>query len=179
VVETLALPKQPSPLGQSRDAPAPSRPATPATADLLTRLVENVLDELLQAGSLPLTDDGHEILLSAEYCGVRCLLTRPPAAATAGAGNGGRVVLSPRELEIARMVAWGYPNKTIAAVLEISLWTVSTYLRRIFAKLGVSSRAAMVTRLHEEGIRTELIAAADARRACFPHNAPVQERHDR
>ena len=48
--------------------------------------------------------------------------------------------------QYARMVAEGYPNKTIAAVLEISSWTVSTHLRRMFAKLGVSSRAAMVAR---------------------------------
>ena len=61
-------------------------------------------------------------------------------------------VLSPREREIARMVADGYPNKTIAAVLGISSWTVSTYLRRIFAKLDVRSRAAMVACVVEEGL---------------------------
>ncbi len=47
------------------------------------------------------------------------------------------------------MVAQGYPNKTIAAVLEISSFTVSSYLRRIFAKLGVNSRAAMVAQALE------------------------------
>ncbi len=57
--------------------------------------------------------------------------------------------LSPRELEIARMVAAGNPNKTIAAVLDISAWTVGTHLRRIFSKLRVTSRAAMVARLME------------------------------
>jgi len=55
--------------------------------------------------------------------------------------------LSPREREIVRMVAQGRPNKVIAAVLHISSWTVCTHLRRIFAKLGVSSRAAMVARV--------------------------------
>lgn len=55
--------------------------------------------------------------------------------------------LSPRELEIARLIAKGYPNKTVAAILEISPWTVGTYLRRIYAKLGVRCRAAMVARL--------------------------------
>jgi DNA-binding CsgD family transcriptional regulator len=54
-------------------------------------------------------------------------------------------LLSPRELEIARMVAQGYANKTIASVLEISSWTVASHLRRIFIKLQVSSRAAMAT----------------------------------
>ena len=59
-------------------------------------------------------------------------------------------MLSPREHEIARMVAKGYANKTIATVLDISSWTVGSYLRRIFAKLGVSTRAAMVARLLEQ-----------------------------
>lgn len=59
-------------------------------------------------------------------------------------------MLSPREQEIARMVAKGYPNKTIAHVLDISTWTVGTHLRRIFAKLSVGSRAAMVARLLED-----------------------------
>jgi DNA-binding CsgD family transcriptional regulator len=59
--------------------------------------------------------------------------------------------LSPREHEIARMVAKGYANKSIASVLDISSWTVSSHLRRIYAKLGVSSRAAMVARLLESG----------------------------
>lgn len=55
--------------------------------------------------------------------------------------------LSPREREIARMIAEGYPNKTIAAVLEISCWTVNTHLRRMFAKCGVHSRAALIAKL--------------------------------
>jgi DNA-binding CsgD family transcriptional regulator len=54
-------------------------------------------------------------------------------------------LLSPREQEIARMVAQGYANKTIASVLEISSWTVASHLRRIFVKLQISSRAAMAT----------------------------------
>jgi DNA-binding CsgD family transcriptional regulator len=86
------------------------------------------------------------ILLDVEVDGVRCVLVhRPPEA-------GNDVALSPREREIARMVAKGYPNKVIARVLEISSWTVSTHLRRIFAKLGVCSRAAMVAQILEEGL---------------------------
>jgi DNA-binding CsgD family transcriptional regulator len=55
--------------------------------------------------------------------------------------------LSSREEEIARMVAKGYSNKTVAAVLDISVWTVGTHLRRIYTKLGVHSRTAMVALL--------------------------------
>jgi DNA-binding CsgD family transcriptional regulator len=55
-------------------------------------------------------------------------------------------ILTERELAIATLVALGQPSKQIADQLAISEWTVSTHLRRIFAKLGVHSRAAMVYR---------------------------------
>ncbi len=58
--------------------------------------------------------------------------------------------LSPRECEIARLVARDLSNKEIAGVLEISTWTVATHLRRIFAKLRVHSKAAMVARISEK-----------------------------
>jgi DNA-binding CsgD family transcriptional regulator len=88
----------------------------------------------------------HEFLYDAELEGVRVVMIRRRQLTTPP-----RLVLSPREREIARMVAKGYPNKTIAAVLDISSWSVCTYLRRIFAKLNVCSRAAMVARLAEDG----------------------------
>jgi DNA-binding NarL/FixJ family response regulator len=59
--------------------------------------------------------------------------------------------LSPREIEVARLVASGLPNKIIAHELGISNWTVCTHLRRTFSKLGVTTRAAMVDRLHQTG----------------------------
>jgi DNA-binding NarL/FixJ family response regulator len=55
--------------------------------------------------------------------------------------------LTGRELEIAVLVAQGHGTKKIAYKLQISEWTVSTYLCRAFDKLGVKSRAAMVYRL--------------------------------
>lgn len=55
-------------------------------------------------------------------------------------------LLTTRELQVATLVAMGRPNKQIASQLHISEWTVSTHLRRIFLKLGVDSRAAMVYR---------------------------------
>ena len=38
-------------------------------------------------------------------------------------------------------------SKIVADILEISAWTVGTHIRRIFAKLGVNSRAAMVAKV--------------------------------
>jgi two-component system nitrate/nitrite response regulator NarL len=60
--------------------------------------------------------------------------------------------LSPREKEIVRLVARGLPNKAIAKVLDISLWTVATHVRRVFAKVGVSSRAEMIARILQDGL---------------------------
>lgn len=58
--------------------------------------------------------------------------------------------LSPRERQIAVLVAQGFPTKAIALRLGISIWTVSSHLRRLFARFGVGSRAAMVARLFED-----------------------------
>jgi len=54
--------------------------------------------------------------------------------------------LTGRELEAAVLVAQGCATKNIAYRLQIIEWIVSTYLRRIFTKLGVGSRAAKVYR---------------------------------
>jgi DNA-binding NarL/FixJ family response regulator len=50
--------------------------------------------------------------------------------------------LTPRELEVLRLVAAGKSNREIAATLTISEHTAARHLQNIFAKLGVSSRTA-------------------------------------
>lgn len=51
--------------------------------------------------------------------------------------------LTDRELEVARLVTAGKTNREIAAELFLSEKTVETHLSHAFAKLGVSSRAAL------------------------------------
>jgi DNA-binding CsgD family transcriptional regulator len=58
--------------------------------------------------------------------------------------------LTQRELQVAVLVCKGLGNKQIADRLRLSEWTVSSYLRRIFVKLCVRTRAAMVARVMAE-----------------------------
>lgn len=51
-------------------------------------------------------------------------------------------LLSPRELEVLRLVATGATNRAIAEQLVLSERTVDRHVSNIFSKLGVSTRAA-------------------------------------
>jgi DNA-binding CsgD family transcriptional regulator len=56
-------------------------------------------------------------------------------------------ILSEREMQIAMLVTLGKGTKQIAGHLQISEHTVQSYMRRIFFKLHVSTRTAMVGQL--------------------------------
>ncbi len=60
--------------------------------------------------------------------------------------NGETVELSPREREVLELLARGYLYKEIAEMLKISVQTVNTYIRRIYEKLHVRSRAQAVAK---------------------------------
>lgn len=69
-----------------------------------------------------------------------------------GASNAGRIQLTARELEVLGLVADGYENKQIAAELDIAEATVKAYLRDIFERLDVTSRAQAVAVGMREGL---------------------------
>lgn len=64
-----------------------------------------------------------------------------PAPPRRSRPQGGR--LSPRELEVAQLVARGLTTAEIAERLVLSPRTVTTHLERIYARLGLNSRAAL------------------------------------
>src|SRR5262249_38764154 len=126
-----------SPTRKKRAFPPPDRTPPGDVQGLLECLIKQLEGEAPAEASCAHPDEKN-VMLDVQVGGVRCLVTRVPKQPARRP-----FVLSPREREIARMVASGYPNKTIAGVLDISSWTVGTYIRRIFAKLNVNSRAAM------------------------------------
>ncbi|MFC0545631.1 response regulator [Kutzneria chonburiensis] len=60
--------------------------------------------------------------------------------------------LSKRELEVLALIAKGATNREAAAKLFISEATVKTHLLHLYAKLGVSDRAAAVATAFERGL---------------------------
>ncbi|TWU48648.1 Transcriptional regulatory protein LiaR [Rubripirellula tenax] len=60
--------------------------------------------------------------------------------------------LSQRELEILTLLGEGKLKKEIASQLDISIATVSTYIRRIYEKLHVQNAPAAITQAYRAGI---------------------------
>jgi DNA-binding CsgD family transcriptional regulator len=116
--------------------PVPATPTAPSDGRLLD-VLEQVAARVRSGEVIGRATDG--VLIDVVVRDVRCLLVEAAPQVL--------VELSPREQQVALMVARGRTNQAIASSLEISIWTVSTHLRRIFAKLAVSSRAEMVAHL--------------------------------
>lgn len=87
------------------------------------------LDVFEQVGSVPFADRARRELAAA---GDRVPTGDPDRAAATG--------LTPQEASVARMAARGATNSEIASALFISTNTVDYHLRKVFRKLGVTSR---------------------------------------
>jgi DNA-binding NarL/FixJ family response regulator len=60
--------------------------------------------------------------------------------------------LSPREIEVLRLVAEGATNSMAARRLMVSETTVKTHLVHIYTKLGVRDRASAVAAAFQRGL---------------------------
>lgn len=96
---------------------------------LQNRIAANLLTLILEGGK------GYKTLLNVVSCGNDGSGTTP-------------VCLSPRETEVARLVCEGKQNKEIAWIAGLSECTVENHLRRIYQKLGIHNRAALVVRMN-------------------------------
>jgi DNA-binding CsgD family transcriptional regulator len=86
-----------------------------------------------------------EVLGAARYAdkarrALRALGVRLPSARS---GRSADQPLSRREMEVARLVAEGLTNAEIAERLVLSVRTIESHLDHVYARLGMSSRAAL------------------------------------
>jgi DNA-binding CsgD family transcriptional regulator len=81
---------------------------------------------------------GQRMTLEEAVAETREALTPPPGERSIGspASEG----LTPRELEVLRLLIKGCPDREIAEILYISPRTVQTHIARIFDKFGVDTR---------------------------------------
>jgi LuxR family maltose regulon positive regulatory protein len=80
---------------------------------------------------------------------------RPASSASAPPAPGpssSTELLSPRELEVLRLIAQGLSNQEIGTRLFLALDTVKGHNRRVFEKLGVQRRTEAVARARELGL---------------------------
>lgn len=76
----------------------------------------------------------------------------PQAIASRLADRLVRPVLTPRELDVLRLMAKGRTNKELAAALFVSEETVKTHVKTLFLKLGVHDRVEAVSVSLKRGI---------------------------
>ena len=111
--------------------------------DLICKLVdllsesEECIDPLEEVGL-------QKIMLDRNIGESRYLIIRMPVMESP------RILLSPREQEIVQMVAHGHPTKVIAGILNISCWTVSAHLRRIFIKEKLEKIDVVVQKIRDQ-----------------------------
>jgi DNA-binding NarL/FixJ family response regulator len=105
-------------------------------------LLERAESELAACGALRLRDEAAREL--------RRLGRKAGARRRRATGGEGLASLSGREREVADLVALGRTNREIAGELFLSEKTVESHMSRLFAKLGVSSRAAVAEAVGRE-----------------------------
>jgi DNA-binding NarL/FixJ family response regulator len=103
----------------------------------------------ISTGGSPLTPNVARTVLGMMRGGASGV--RPPEETRFG-GRGAHLVLSKREQEVLRDLARGLLYKQIAEDLGISIYTVRTYVRRIYEKLRVGTTAEAVAAAIRDGI---------------------------
>jgi putative nucleotidyltransferase with HDIG domain len=117
---------------QAMTEPRPHRPA------LAPQAAATELEREVVAGRL----DGDAVAAVLQAAGIRA--GAAPRAFPAG--------LTAREVEVLRLVARGQSNKAIAAQLQLSPKTVGHHVGHVYAKAGVSTRAAAALFAVEHGL---------------------------
>jgi LuxR family maltose regulon positive regulatory protein len=81
--------------------------------------------------------------------------TAPPLEDEGGVRLAGAVPLTEREREVLELLFQGMTNKELARHLFVTVDTVKTHLKHIYAKLGVANRSQAIRRARELGFTPE------------------------
>ena len=129
-------------IGRVPDTGAPTS-AGRALAELQARMPPSVLEAATRAGRAMSPEEAIALAASLGLAGDSA---EPSPLVTAPYG------LSPRELEVLRLLVEDRSSREIANQLCISRRTVTTHMTHIYTKLGVSSRAAAVVIALRQGL---------------------------
>lgn len=77
---------------------------------------------------------------------------RSPAPATAATADDGASQLSQREKEVLDYITKGFTVPEIAGLMQLSHFTVRTFVRRIYSKLKVTSKAEAIYEARNQGL---------------------------
>lgn len=100
--------------------------------------------DLMSLGDAGLPGEWRIDLRAGETLGAPLVVYAPGPAASIAA-------LSPREREVAALIAEGCANKTIADRLGLSIGTVKDHVHNILDKTGLSNRAAIAAAISGAG----------------------------
>jgi len=103
------------------------------------------LDRIRAAGEAAVGDQAERLRAEGARLGLEDVVTLAFGGAPRGPRPRSGAGLSGRELEVARLVADGLPNKVIADRLHLSVRTVESHVRHALTKLGLDNRTQLAT----------------------------------
>ena len=151
VVMLVPIPTPPTGVPQARPEPAP--PTYVDSHDHVWLLVDKaspmvaVFEQIAAAEAPALVDNYHQAAHNHSMW-INTSLGKPehPDRATFVE------TLSPREIDVLRLMANGQSNQEIAQVLIVALSTVKMHVKHIYRKLGVKNRVQAVAQAHGMGL---------------------------
>lgn len=108
---------------------------------------EVLLDAHARLAAIPVARERDAVERRLGELGVRVAPPRPAPAPAIPTADGPLAGLSSRERDVAELAATGLSSRAIALRLTLSERTIENHLQRIYAKLGLHSRAELIARV--------------------------------